>query len=313
MTDSLIPLDQARRRDGDEGVSNLLLDRFLVGETLTDDELAAVEQALANDPAARAYVDGMQADVEAHAADELGVARALKAIREDAAAEVADVSGVPVAEAPSTADISGVPVAEAPSTADVSGVPVATAPTPIRRRWVGPAIGGAIALAAAILLMTQLGGGEPGPVVDPGTRIKGGENFELVVKRQAGADVSLVLDGENLYPNDAVRFRVSHQGPAYVGVVGLDSAGVISVYEPESGTLARLEDSKDYVFPGSIVLDDTLGPERFVTVFCKQPLTHEDLASAAKAAMGPKGDVGSLGELSLPCVQKAVTINKVKR
>jgi hypothetical protein len=250
--DPLTFLDRRTR-----GASKLLLDRYAVGETLTADELRRVEETLAADPEARAFVDE---------------ARLPSSLRP----------------------------------------PVRPAP---RRRW-APALG-VLALAAALMLVTVLGPRTPGTAEtspdgrgaqDPGERIKGDVKLELVVLRNGV--VSTALPDEVLHPGDAVRFRVSLPAARHVAIIGVDSAAAVSLYVPVAGApMARVEAS-GHVFEGSIVLDGTLGPERFIAVFCEAPLAPDRLVAAATRALAAAGRVEAMAALALPCAQDSLVIRK---
>lgn len=250
--DPLTFLDRRTR-----GASKLLLDRYAVGETLTADELRRVEETLAADPEARAFVDE---------------ARLPSSLRP----------------------------------------PVRPAP---RRRW-APALG-VLALAAALMLVTVLGPRTPGTAEtspdgrgaqDPGERIKGDVKLELVVLRNGV--VSTALPDEVLHPGDAVRFRVSLPAARHVAIIGVDSAAAVSLYVPVAGApMARVEAS-GHVFEGSIVLDATLGPERFIAVFCEAPLAPDRLVAAATRALAAAGRVEAMAALALPCAQDSLVIRK---
>lgn len=249
--------------------SKLLLDRYAVGETLSPDELRRVEETLASDPEARAFVDA---------------ARLPSSLRP--------------------------PSRRAPST----------------RRWAP--IFGVLALAASILLVTTLGPRTaPGTSHDalgapdlggPSERTKGALKLELVVRRQDGA-VSTVLPDEVLHPGDALRFRVSlpalPQGLStarFVAIVGVDSAASVSLYAPAAGApMPALEAASTHLFEGSVILDGTLGPERFIALSCETPIDPPRLIEAATRALAEaQGRVDAMAPLALPCAEDALLIRK---
>lgn len=162
---------------------------------------------------------------------------------------------------------------------------------------------GALTLAAAAALVFTLRAkpvtsrAKPMTSIDD-TRIKGGGFMLELVARRADGRVEPVFEGSVLHPNDAVRFVVTAPEPGQLAVVGLDAAGQVSIYSPAAPTTTG-----PHELPGSIVLDDTLGTERFVALLCRELLDDATLRRAAKGgAMTP----------SLPgsCRQTSLTIRK---
>lgn len=262
MTDD--PLASLGRRRDEGGASKLLLDRYAVGEALTDDERRRVEATLASDPRARAFVEE----------------------------------------------------ARLPPTPLSRPRPSRSA---LRRTW-APVLG-VFALAATLMLVTTLGTSNPGlmpsgdvpaDLADLANRTKGAAKLELIVRRADGTTTTALPD-EVLHPGDAVRFRVSFPAARHVAVVGVDSARAVSAYVPTQGALVAMGPSKDHVFDGSVVLDSTLGPERFIAVFCAAPIDlARVLAAASHALERADGHVDHMAALDLPCDQDALSIRKAR-
>jgi hypothetical protein len=157
---------------------------------------------------------------------------------------------------------------------------------------------GAVTLAAAAALVFTLRSRPVAPVDD--TQIKGGGFILELVARRADGRVEPVFEGSVLHPNDAVRFVVTAPEPGQLAVVGFDSAGQASIYAPAAATT-----SGPHELPGSIVLDDTLGAERFVAVLCREALDEATLRRAALSGAG-----GLTRSLPGACRQTSLTIRK---
>lgn len=160
------------------------------------------------------------------------------------------------------------------------------------------------AVAAAVLVVAVLPRGAPS-----GIRTKGGGALELIAKRDDGS-VERVLPGDALAPGDAIRFDVQAPPDAWVAIVGVDSAQVVTPYVAG----AVLPKGRE-VLPGSIVLDETLGAERIVAVFCEKPVPTDRLVEAGKRALvAAGGDPAAVVELGVAdCAQSSVLIRKVEK
>jgi hypothetical protein len=105
--------------------------------------------------------------------------------------------------------------------------------------------------------------------------------------------------GEVVRPNDAINFTVSTGLPAFVAIVSVDGVGKVSAYYPEGPAAAAIPAGRDQVLPRSVLLDDALGLERVVGVFCDRPLPVAELAAAVARDAIPGG-----------CVTDSLTIEK---
>jgi hypothetical protein len=103
-----------------------------------------------------------------------------------------------------------------------------------------------------------------------------------------------------VFPNDAINFTASTDRPAFLAIISVDGGGKVSVYYPEGRTAAPLRVGRDQVLRLSVVLDDVLGLERLVGVFCDRPIPIDQLeAAVAHNAALPAG-----------CLADALTIEK---
>lgn len=178
-------------------------------------------------------------------------------------------------------------------------------PRPPRRRRPLPRglrLGLAAAAAAALALVIALPSSEP-----PGYRTKGAASLVVIARTQDGA-IDQVLPGDALAPGDDIRFEVRTSEPAVLAILGIDAAGAVTPYVEE----LALEAGGPQLMPGAIRLDDTLGPERIVALFCEQPLGRAKLLElGAQALARAGGDPASELRLEAPgCVQTSLLIWK---
>jgi hypothetical protein len=148
----------------------------------------------------------------------------------------------------------------------------------------------AFVLSAAALLVLgvglelgkdrQLGGS----TTSLATRTKGGTPvLELVVRR--GDQSFWYESGQALHPADQVRFTVSSAQPLHVGVWGIDALGRASSYHG-SAELSNVEAGVRQPLPGAVELDESLGEERLVAVFCLTTVPGAELAAAITRSPG---------------------------
>ena len=154
--------------------------------------------------------------------------------------------------------------------------------------------------------------GEPEiAAADLGLRRKGGLGL-AVFARLASGRVERLLPGARLLPGEVVRFEVTAERPGSLVLVGLDAARVVTPYVPRSGPALLLPAGRAQVPEGSILLDEALGPERFVAVLCGTPLDVAQVVETARAAL-KASDPRRIERLDLPCPQASFLIEKVRR
>jgi hypothetical protein len=129
------------------------------------------------------------------------------------------------------------------------------------------------------------------------TRNKGKPSLSFYVKH--GDAIREGTPGEAVYPNDAINFVVSTEQPAFLAIVSVDGAGKVSAYYPEGPTAAAIPAGRDHVLPRSVLLDDALGLERVIGVFCDRPAVVAELAAAVAQGAIPSG-----------CVADTLTLEK---
>jgi hypothetical protein len=128
----------------------------------------------------------------------------------------------------------------------------------------------------------------------PTVRTKGanGVHLSLFVNRPGGP--VLAEPGTALRAGDQIQFRYAAAGHRYVYVVSVDGRHAItSLYPSSEGTSVAIEPGGERVLPGSIILDDALGPERVFAFFSATPLTYAEVQ--ARVTRGLEGaDVQAL-------------------
>ena len=180
--------------------------------------------------------------------------------------------------------------------------------SPWARRWTMPAV--ALAAAAALVVSARVKRSDE-PLVE--TRTKGALSLDLVLRRPSG-EVTRPAQGGDVFPGDALRFEVTAAQPGFVTVLGLDAAGAVTVYAPASESTIHLEPSARTVLPGSIVADNTLGPERIVALLCAQSQNSNELRQAALRALSQAGgDPQRVSDLGTACSETSFMIDKRAR
>src|SRR5262249_6301084 len=100
----------------------------------------------------------------------------------------------------------------------------------------------------------------------------------------------------------------------FLGIVGIDSARKVTAYAPAEGTLLAIPKGKNMLLEGSIVLDETLGPERIVAVRCATSMPIARVVEKATQALeAAGGDPVAVTAIDLGCTQTSFLIKKVSR
>jgi anti-sigma factor RsiW len=143
-------------------------------------------------------------------------------------------------------------------------------------RWAVPAV---VACAAIVLVLSLRSHDELG-----GTRIKGGAKLGFYVDR--GGHVAAGAVGEVLHPGDRVRFTITTREPGYLVIASVDASSRITVFYADGQRAAAIVVGVDQLLPDSIELDDTLGRERVVAVFCDHSIAVEQARASVVAGVG---------------------------
>lgn len=110
-----------------------------------------------------------------------------------------------------------------------------------------------------------------------------GEVELLVYARKDQHTVLLDRFNRIVHPEEEVRFILTGvpEDHSHLLVASVDGAGVATVYFPYGATQsAPVPGPGRWEVPGSIVLDETLGPERVFALFSKRPLAAKDVEQA---------------------------------
>ena len=179
-----------------------------------------------------------------------------------------------------------------------------------------PAAAGVAAAAATVVMLTVW---PAGPDADPGIRTKGSQvGLAFLIKESQG--VRHGADGERLVPGDQIQFLVKpdHQARSMV-LVGVDGRGAVTVYAAESLVGQVKGELKPRLLPGSVILDDAIGQERFFAVFSSSMNPEELHQRAQSAALELAASGADLAEVeALPLTgddlaQTSVSIMKVEQ
>ena len=141
-----------------------------------------------------------------------------------------------------------------------------------RLRWL-PAIGGTLALAAAVLLWAR------SRDELPTERLKGTSRIAYHVKHDGA--VRPGTNGDRLMAGDAVQFSYSIGEARHLAVLSVDGARRVSTYFPATGENAvAMAVGREVSLPSSTVLDDTPGPETIFALFCDSSVALEPVRRA---------------------------------
>jgi hypothetical protein len=155
-----------------------------------------------------------------------------------------------------------------------------------RRAWLALAAA-AVADAATVMLVRAHARTHPRAF---STQSKGDVDL-LVFARKSGHIEMLDRFNRGVRPGDDVRFVLTGtpEGQGYVLVASVDGAGKPNVYFPFDGDKsAPLPGPGRWEVPGSIELDDTLGPERVFAFFSPRQLDAGEVKTAL-ADLGSRG------------------------
>lgn len=189
-----------------------------------------------------------------------------------------------------------------------------------KRSWrVAASVAGAAAAAAVVFVVSPRGPDAPAAIEEseaPTVRRKGGVSMGLVARHLDGRIETLTSPAE-LAPGEAIQFQISTGSSGFLGIVGVDSAQVVTPYAPAHlGPALPVAAGRDQLLDGSIVLDETLGPERIFAILCKDELSMETIVAGARSALTRAGsNPAQLDVLPVPeaCVQTSFLIEKKRR
>ncbi len=243
-------------------VSRFDVERLACGE-LAGDEATRVQRAVDKDPALQAFLQELRAD--------------------DAAYFV---------QKPPAAFLARLPLGEGAVHTPTTMTPWARAAAVVehlRRLLLGRGMAGVVtaAVAAAVVVAVVRTPGPPDDDVNGPIRSKGGVRppaLSFFVKQASGA--RLGRPGEALTAGDQIQLAVTDAAPRALVVIGVDSAGVVAVYAAEHTAGTEKGSPGPRPLPAALVLDDTVGAERFFVVYGDDLERLQDAARRAATTLG---------------------------
>ena len=121
-----------------------------------------------------------------------------------------------------------------------------------------------------------------------------------------GETTSAGRAGDALRPGDAVRFVYTAQAPSFLAILTADAGGRVQVRYPAGPQAVRAPAGRDVVLPDSSVLDDIIGHDRVLALFCAEPVEIEPVRHGWQTTSG-------VGEPPIPAGCHADFTNWEKR
>jgi hypothetical protein len=141
--------------------------------------------------------------------------------------------------------------------------------------------------------------------------VKGRIALEIYCRREDR--VFPVDPGARLFPDDMLRFVPSVPQPGYLMVISVDENGQPSLYYPMGQEIAQTTSGGRTPLPGSVILDESEGPERIFFLYSRDPFDFSSVRQGVAAAWSRVGTLGDLEELPVPVNQLSVSVLKVPR
>jgi hypothetical protein len=131
------------------------------------------------------------------------------------------------------------------------------------RRWLWVTVP-ALAVAVLVIVLWQR------PQQGDDVAIKGDASWQVFANRNG--QTFAVHDRTDLAAGDRIRFVVLPDGGNYLLVASVDGGGGVTVYYPYNGERSAAIDGVRFELAGSIVLDDSPGPERIFAIVSDAPV-----------------------------------------
>ncbi|MDP1821641.1 MAG: hypothetical protein Q8L48_00280 [Archangium sp.] len=138
-------------------------------------------------------------------------------------------------------------------------------------RWLG--VLAPVAAALVLFFVTR-------PPPDDGVTFKG-PPLRVFLKRGDAEPALLPPDGR-VKPGDSLRFGYDAPADGYLAVFELDGTEATTVFWPFAGTAGAPVKQSQGLLPGTVVLDDSPGPEWLVAVWSRAPFDTAPLAQQLK-------------------------------
>jgi hypothetical protein len=135
--------------------------------------------------------------------------------------------------------------------------------------------------------------------------VKGTLGLEVYCQR--AGQVFRVHPGDELLPEDRIRFAVSTPGPGHLMILSVDQQGEVSRFHPlEAVPGGRTE------LEGSVILDESRGPERIYALFSEESFEFTAVEAAVARGLEASGGIEKLKKLPLRLVQNSLLVHKGK-
>lgn len=207
------------------GISRLMLERYLCGETTTREKMA-IETAYEHDPEVREALDGLRAST----------------------AEI--LSEYPAAEVAREIEL------RTHLRNTEKTMPAAKRFTSINIRWIAAPLGTCAVLAVVVCLSLAVWRGNRQSVIVE--RVKGRHPY-LTVYRKTQNGFERLHDRSVVEPNDRIQIGYVAAGKKYGMIFSVDGNGVITVHYPAGETVndsaTKLETNGEHLLPESFELD----------------------------------------------------------
>lgn len=108
-------------------------------------------------------------------------------------------------------------------------------------------------------------------------RVKG-SSFSFFLYANNGTQVRPLVSNATVHPGERIGFRVENKKKGFLAIVGLDELGNDYVCFPQRDREAKfISSGKERTLDQAIKLDNKLGRERIIALFCDQPFSVEEL------------------------------------
>lgn len=178
-----------------------------------------------------------------------------------------------------------------------------------------------MAAAAAVLVIIPFQGPEveshtplPAIIIEPELDrfTAKGSDFRFTVYRQAGEAAEVLGSGAKVYAGDNLSFRIHNLESGYLAIAGVDASGEPWSAFPASGngSVAISPAPAGQDLPTGVQLDNSLGTERLIAVYCPTALPWAALSDALKQPVPPPADSSS--PLIPGCVHRELSLEKTE-
>ena len=161
------------------------------------------------------------------------------------------------------------------------------------RAWRGALILAAsaacLAVAVPLIMERQERVEKPVPAAPPAQEeiLLKGADISLAVFVQRDGEVTQAADGDTFHPGERIQFSAVSARPRYVAVYGIDAEGVTRYIPAAFKQPLRLSAGAETPLEPAFNLDDTLGEEVVVGLFCERPFDAAEVKNRLLARDAP--------------------------